>query len=352
MQRWDDQSREILRAMATNVSYAYLVGQVNKIQNETEPYSKELLSRMEELMKMPEYRDEKTAHTLQSKIYYYNTQVAYHYHHKTPQKAREYQEKTLLLLEAHPHIRSFGSIYRVALDNYMRVCLALKEYDLFLTGLEKFRNLPKVSESWNMEKESTAPIIFSVGYQLEMDYLMETGNFDAAYAKIKPIRQGLRKFGDRIVGRQRNELQFAMAYASFGMAQYDEALDYLLPLTQIKDVPVAEQLQLGARLLQLFCHFEKGDRMLLESLAKSLQRSIRGKDEAAEVHRMMLSFILSSLRQYTIEKKSWNELHKKLNALPASVTEKVFDMFNYKVWARAHADGIGFAKAWGKEMKG
>ena len=94
------------------------------------------------------------------------------------------------------------------------------------------------------------------------------------------------------------------------MAKFDEALENVMPVIQEKENAVAEDMQLVARMIQLLGHFEKGDKILTDSLIKSLQRTLRDKDASGDVLRTVLSFIHTSLRLNKIEKKKWVELQK------------------------------------------
>jgi hypothetical protein len=129
-----------------------------------------------------------------------------------------------------------------------------------------------------------------------------------------------------------------MAYICFALGHYDEALEYLLPLVSVKDPLVVNEFQQLAFMLQLICHFEKGDRLLLDSLIKSRQQVIANDGSESDVRRVVMSFIHSSLRKTKLEKEDWQKLEKKIRSIP-SVNRKDID---FDIWAHAHANGISF----------
>lgn len=134
----------------------------------------------------------------------------------------------------------------------------------------------------------------------------------------------------------------------FALGKYDEALDNIWPILQEKETAVAEDIQLAARMMQLLCHFEKGDRMLLESLIKALRRLLRRKDDSAEIPKTIVSFINVSLRTQYLHPQQWADLEKKLEKLAQNKSVAgSLNLFNYLVWAKVHTQQKKFAELWG-----
>jgi hypothetical protein len=138
-----------------------------------------------------------------------------------------------------------------------------------------------------------------------------------------------------------------MAYVCFALNNYNEALDHLWPILQEKETAVAEEVQLAARMMQLLCHFEKGETILLDSLIKSVRRTLLKKDETYDIQRAVLTFINTSLRNNTVTDKQWEDLAKKVDKIANSKTSVgSLNLFNYVVWIRAHNQNHSFAKLW------
>jgi tetratricopeptide (TPR) repeat protein len=342
---WNRQNAVILDALKANTRYAYLGAQVHRDQTELGFYNEKLIARTKKIIELPEFQDGKSAPTLHSKIYFYNIKGTYYLQANRLEQAMACFEEIILLLENNLYMREWGASYRIILANYLGVCIKLKKYGPFEAGLKKLRNLPKISISWNIEKESAAPAIFSLSYCLEMDYFAETGKFATAYSKIKLVNDGLKKYGSRINKLDYVALVYAMAYVCFALGKYNQALDHLIPFIQEGDLEVNIVLQHAARLIQLLCHFELGDKMLLESLVKSLQRKIRGMDETADVLRAVLSFVNRSVHKNNIGVGDWIKLQNTLNDIKEKNTSPGFlASFNYHAWVMMHTDGIKFSE--------
>ncbi len=121
---------------------------------------------------------------------------------------------------------------------------------------------------------------------------------------------------------------------------------YLWPILQEKEAAVAEEVQLAARMLQVLSHFEKKDEILLPTLIKSIRRLLQDKDAAYDIQRAVLSFINTSLSKATTTDK-WTGLSKATTDLSDNKkTANSLNLFNYNVWAQAHAQAFPFSKAW------
>ncbi|HWB63936.1 MAG TPA: hypothetical protein VG603_10525, partial [Chitinophagales bacterium] len=196
------------------------------------------------------------------------------------------------------------------------------------------------------DKTELDAVVFWMGYTLEMNYFIETGRFAEAYQKISNIKAGIKTFSPNIAKQNRMMLQCIMAYVSFAMAKYHETLDHLAPVIQEQEKSLAAEVQLVARIMQLLSHFENGNKLLLESLVKSLQRSLRAKNEAAKVPMAIVSFINSSIRKPALQKQDWQQLQSKLKRLSANKPPQgISDLIDYKTWIKAHIKGVSFAEA-------
>jgi hypothetical protein len=121
----------------------------------------------------------------------------------------------------------------------------------------------------------------------------------------------------------------------------------LWPILQEKEASVATEVQLAARMMQLLCHFEQGDLMLLDSLIKALRRLLP-KDDAADLQRAVLSFVSATLNKQH-GNQPWPDLQKKLQKLStAPAATNSLNLFNYQVWVDAHVQGKPFVEVWGQ----
>ncbi len=347
LKKWWEETNAILNSLATTNRFRYMGSMVYKMQYEAGGRGRESAERMKKIVSQPEFTDEHLATTLRSRLDYLQVRALYHFTNLETELAAEHNERFLKLLDENPlTMQMHADRYFSVLNNYLIDCLVLRKYKTLEEGLEKMRGLSKIPAFRRLGNFDAN--VFRLGYLLEMNYMITTGNFKQAYTRIKDIQNGLQAFGDKIVKHNRLTLEYLAAYVCFALGKYDEALDNIWPILQEKEIAVAEDIQLAARMMQLLCHFEKGDRMLLESLIKALRRLLRRKDESAEIPKTIVSFINVSLRTQYLHPQQWIDLDKKLEKLAQNKSVAgSLNLFNYLVWVKVHTQQKKFAELWG-----
>jgi hypothetical protein len=343
---WRNETQNILEDLILTSDYRYNSSRVYRMQYETGGRGKELALRMKTIVDTPAFSNEKNASTLRAKLDYYQVKALYHFANIETTKAEQYNAKFLQLLEENPLLMQLhADRYFSVLNNYLIDCLILKKYDTLESGLAKMRSLPKMPAFRRLVNFEAN--VFRLGYLLELNYRIAKGDFAEAYKTIKLITIGIKHHADKVVKHNRITLQYLMAYVCFALNNYNEALDHLWPILQEKETAVAEEVQLAARMMQLLCHFEKGETILLDSLIKSVRRTLLKKDETYDIQRAVLTFINTSLRNNTVTDKQWEDLAKKVDKIANSKTSVgSLNLFNYVVWIRAHNQNHSFAKLW------
>jgi hypothetical protein len=345
LKKWDDETRQIIDELQVTNHYRYLGSLIYKMQYDAGVRGKELAEKMKAIVQKPEFSNEKNAKTTSAYLDFLQVRALYHFTNLETDKAAVYNEKFLKLLDDNPLLMKLNADrYFSVLNNYLIDCLVLKRYPTLENGLEKMRGLSKI-EAFKRLVNFDANV-FRLGYLLEMNYMITTGRFSEAYKNLKAISEGLSKFGDRIVKHNRITLQYLKAYVCFALGQYEESLDYLRPILQEKETSVAENVQMAARMLQLLCHFEMHDYILLDSLIKSVRRLL-GKNPAAEMQMTVISFIANAIKATSIETTKWQDVRKKINELATNrTTAGSLNLFNYIAWVSAHVSKIKMAEAW------
>lgn len=344
LKEWLMDTTNLLSDINVTMRYRYAGGLVYKMQYEAGGRGKELAARMEKVMALPEFKEEKQARTLSALLDFHQVKALYNFANLHPEEALKHNEQFLALLDKNPQMRQLhADRYFSVLNNFLIDCLVLKKYPVLEEGLQKLRSLSKIPAFKRLANIEAN--VFRLGYLLEMNYMITTGNFKQAYKQVPLLQQGLSQYAEKIVKHNRLTLQYLSAYTCFALAKYDEALDHLWPILQEKETAVAEDIQVAARMMQLLAHFEKGDNMLLDSLIKGVRRLLKN-DETSSVQRQVLSFVNSSLRKPEIT-AAYGELQKKLEKLAANpAAAGSFNLFNYPVWVKAHQAGKPFADMW------
>lgn len=346
LKQWQGDVESVVDDLSVSSRYRYSSSLIYKMQYEAGGRSKELATKMKKVVAMPLFNNIEKATTLRAQLDYYQVNALYRFTNMETEKAFEYNGKFLALLESNVVMQQqLADRYFSVLNNYLIDCLLLKKYNVLQQGIDKLRTLPQIPAFKRLVNFDAN--VFRLGYLLELNRHMAVGNFAEAYKANANIKKGLGEYADKIVKHNRITLQYLMAYVSFALGKYAEALDWLWPILQEKEIAVAEDVQLAARMLQLLCHFEQGDVLLLPSLIKSLRRLMK-KDEATDIPRLILSLVNTGANK-VLTNKDWQKLVESISAVMASKKAAgSLNLFNYKVWANAHADNISFAKAWEK----
>lgn len=345
LEQWQQDVQGILYDLQTTATYRYTSSLIYKMQYEAGGRSKELASKMKAIVKLPLFAKEASATTLRAQLDFYQVNALYHFTNLETDKAVGYNERFLALLESKSvMMQQLSDRYFSVLNNYLIDCLLLKKYDTLEKGIAKLRGLPEIAAFKRLANFDAN--VFRLGYLLELNYKIAAGNFTEAYKSIGAIKKGLAEYDERIVKHNRITLQYLMAYICFALGKYDEAIDYLWPILQEKEAAVAEEVQLAARMLQVLSHFEKKDEMLLPALIKSIRRLLQDKDEAYDIQRAVLSFINTSLTKPATADKWLALSNATINLSGNKKTANSLNLFNYNVWAQAHAQALPFSKAW------
>ena len=347
LREWSHNAHAVINEVTVAANYRYLSSQVYKMQYDTGSRGKELAAKMKNITELPEFSKKKSVTNLRALLDYYQVNALYCFANLEPLKAFGYNGQFLTTLDENPLMMQLhADRYFSVLNNYLIDCLLLKKYDMLENGLVKLRGLssmPAFRRLVNFDAN-----VFRLGHLLEMNYLVSTGKFQQGYGQIKDVEAGLHKHGERVVKHNRFTLQYLMAYVSFALNKFDEALMHLRPILQEKESAVAEDVQMAARMMQLLCHFEVGDKMLLDSLIKSIRR-MQAKNTAHDMQRAVISFIHSSISRTKLEQAKWDELSKKITQLSRTKqAAESLNLFNYLVWVEAHTKHTSFEKAWEK----
>ena len=332
---WSSETEDILKQLEITNRYRYLSSRVFKIQYDSGSRGKEQAELMKQVIKLPEFADERKAVTTRARLDFLQVWALYYFTNLETEKASAFNEKFLHMLDSNRLLLQLhADRYFSVLNNYLIDCLVLKRYETLEEGLQKLRALPKIAAFKRLANFDAN--VFRLGYLLEMNYMLTIRNFIGAYKRIPAIKAGIEKFGGRIVKHNLITLQYLMGYVCFVLKKYDEALDHLQFILQQKETAVAENLQLAARMLQLLCHFEKGDALLLDSLIKSLRRYLKS-DASADMQRLVISFVQGAARKGIVEQEQWNKLNEKLKKLAADKdSAAAMNLFNYLDWAQNH----------------
>ena len=229
------------------------------------------------------------------------------------------------------------------LNNFLIDCFILKEFNTLEEGLQKLKGLSKIStfrKLSNFEANS-----FRLSTQLQLNYWMEQGNFNSIIQSIPEVQNGIKRFEQKIVIHTRFTLLYLLAYGCFIVGKYDNALDLLQPILQEKETKVVEDIQFGARMLQMLCFFEKNELLLVLSFIQSLRKTMLQTKLNLPVDKLVIKHI----QQASKGKLNYASLVEKMEEVIHGEGQKnELNLFNFSLWARAKRDDVTIKEIWNK----
>lgn len=147
--------------------------------------------------------------------------------------------------------------------------------------------------------------------------LLLQGNYPEAYALSKTIAAEYHNGDFRPNNHRWGLLLYKQAAACFMVEAYDEGLDYLNEIINMKTGLLREDLLINSRLLHAVCNYELGNYSLVDYHLTSLSRLLRRSSKTAEVHRITVTGL------------------RKLIKAPAGERADIYPVFHEKVAAQA-----------------
>ncbi len=160
----------------------------------------------------------------------------------------------------------------------------------------------------------------------------------AAYQHARTLVAAYQEGGFRPNDHRWGLLLYKTAAACFLNGHYDEALDYLNDIINMRGGILRKDLLINTRLLHAICNFELRNYSLVDYHLLSLGRLLRGSTEAAEMHRLAVAALRRLLKLPASEHwQVYQKLRQDLQRLAASPYEsKALTYLNLQDWLQLH----------------
>mgnify|MGYP002623564360 FL=1 len=279
----------------------FLRKKYGNIRNEEE------LSKFNELMKNPLLKSEDRAATYLSKNFYYNIKGLFYLTKGDYENLLKYSKKLVEFLEANPEMMRPNN-YLAALNNLLIVQMETGKYEDAMISIKKIRNISADSKAMSAQ-------IFIISYDNEINLYLLTGDFSSGIKLVPDVERGLKDFSGRIDQESEILFYYNIAYLFFGSGKYEYALEWINKILNKKDLKLREDIQIFARLLNLFVHFELDNYDLLEYEIKSTRRFFDSHNYLNEFEKAILSFLNKIINLNSPEQKEelYNDLKFKLS---------------------------------------
>jgi len=284
------------------------------------------------LIEEPQFSDISQATTFKARLDYLQINALHAFVNNQVENAYALNAKFIQLLDEHEHLKLLNADrYFSVLNNYLIDSLVLQKTSELKKGIQTLRHLPTLPEFRHIQNLDAN--VFRLSYLLEMNYYVSAEKFSDALDCIQPIQTGLRRYADKIAKPNVITLRYLVAYTYFCNRQFNACLDELLVLMHTKDVEQISDIYRDSRMMQLLCHFELGDYLLLDSLITSLQRYLQNHKQQQTTYKVLLRYIKQCIQKP--EKPDLSGLARRLKELSGKENEKpVFNNFNYMYWLK------------------
>jgi hypothetical protein len=244
--------------------------------------------------------------------------------------AFKWNAQFLKLMDEHVHLKAlYADRYFSALNNYLIDCLILQRHQDLLSGILTMRQLPLMEEFRHIPHLDAN--VFRLSYLLEMNYYIGNNDFTRALVCTGQITSGIKKYAEFIAKPNIITLNYLCAYTFFFNKDFNACLDVLIDLFNIKETESIVDIYCDAKMMQLLCHFELGDTLLLDSLIVAFNRITAAKKVKTKTYASVIKYIRQQIRK--VEKVSTDTLQNELTFLSKEDSERnTFNNFNYFYW--------------------
>ena len=243
---------------------------------------------------------ETVSSTFHQKINRFQASMWYHYIQLSFEDALESAMNALTLFHLSTHMTVKDP------DLYLR-CLYYVTVFAYLCGQEKrMQRYLRVTEDFLNDEDvllnENSQLIGRVYMGLmRLNTYFAGGNWDAAGTYGSQLREAYAtgEFGP--TDHRWGQFLYKFAAISFVRRDYGEALDYLNEIINMKTGILREDLLLNTRLLHLLCHYELGNRALVDYHLTNFKRQMRRSTETADIHRLAASALQKLIKSVTAE---------------------------------------------------
>lgn len=164
-----------------------------------------------------------------------------------------------------------------------------KAFEKSLKALEDFYHSPLCQQHDNFRIHS---FIYITGAKLNWHLMV--GTFKEGLQQAPIIEENIKKYELHLDKHRILVFNYKIASLHFGYGNYKAAIDYLQKIIH-EPTDLRYDLQCYARLMHLMAHYELGNDMIIESLAKSVYRFMSKMKNLTGVEEAIFTFLRKSL---------------------------------------------------------
>lgn len=155
--------------------------------------------------------------------------------------------------------------------------------------LQKFNSyIESQSDIFNDNSQMIA-FVYSQLAALNLYFLRK--DYQSVVAQEEKTLQEIHRFNDLLDPHRAILFYYKMAYAQFGLKNYDACLVRLNKIVHLSDSFLRSDVLYASRLLQVICHIELGNYDVSDHLISSCKRSFSHKDDVTDLQNRLLAFL-------------------------------------------------------------
>ncbi len=242
-----------------------------------------------------------------------------------PQEFKQSIQEMIQLFEQHPKALKAEkwqiSFFR-ALSNGANVKIKERAYgeaEKLLDNMEQL-SIKGLDSSVSLEAN-----VFEAIYSFRTLLYLYSGRFPEGIALIKNERKNIFKFQDYLSSFKQTRLHHINASLLIAVGRYNDAIDILQKaFTEKSDL--SNQVHIMSKCLEILCHIELGNHILVESLVMSIMRAVKKREQGIRSIKLTLSLFKTTAKQLEDKKLKvyYQKTKEELSSLLSSDIEKDF----------------------------
>ncbi len=295
-----------------------------------------------ELLNAPQLQNEQQAQSKDAQLDYLQLNALRYFIEKNYQQAFEYNRRFLRLFDEHPYLLPlYPDRYRAILNNYLIDCVQLDKEAELRAGLERLYELPQ-DKAFKKIKD-TALQVFRLGYQLEMNWNINKGNFSANCELIPHLTNELKRYKKALAAQQILVFYYLITYSLFATGRFEECLDWANKIINKTDEKMLTVIQVSARMLEILAHFELGNTEYTHYAIERFRRFIRKQKSPYNMEKALLTGLTQLLNQ-TPDKHQ--KIYEKMITNLSKIEESGY--FKVQVWIQSKIQRCTYEVAYGQ----
>lgn len=250
-------------------------------------------------------------------------------------KAIEYYKKAVELFDEYPHQKyNVNANYIDALSNYLGACHRASIYDDFEEVIARLEALPSDKISHD------ASILTSICSN-KILYIMNTGKFELCDEVIELYHKMIGKYEKMLSSAQIISNTYNIAVILFVVGRNQLALEYCEKILNANSNS-REELQHGAKVLNLLLHYELENKLFLDSLIRNTSRSMQKDDRFDFFEKLVMKYLKSLLKAHKHEKHAiYQEMFDALLKMKHENTDYKFVIMTETLgWIKSKMDNL------------